>query len=134
MELPHEITGDVEDPSYRSLASRDLQRGLATGLASGEAIARRLGLVPLSADDIGLPGWRGETPLWYYIAREADVIGNGDRLGPVGGRIVAEVFLAITDGDATSFRSAAPQWKPVLPAAADRAEDFGLVDLLYLSD
>ena len=47
MNLPVEITGEVEDPSFRSLAGRDLQRGRATNLPSGEAVARALGVEPL---------------------------------------------------------------------------------------
>jgi hypothetical protein len=34
--LPHAITGEVEAEAYRSLAGRDLQRGHAYGLPSGE--------------------------------------------------------------------------------------------------
>ncbi len=126
--LPVEISGEVEDPSYRSLASRDLQRGRATGLPSGEAVARALGVHPLTADEVALPGWRGETPLWFYVLREADVRGNGDRLGPVGGRIVGEVLVAIIDGDPESFRTVDPGWHPTL--GTGRPEDFGLAELL----
>lgn len=132
--LPHDVTGDVDDPSYRSLASRDLQRGLATALPSGEAVARALGVRVLTPEEVGLPGWRGETPLAFYIEREADMLGEGDRLGPVGGRIVAGTLLAIADGDPTSFRAISPGWTPTLPAASGRAADFGLADLLTLSD
>jgi hypothetical protein len=46
----------------------------------------------------------GETPLWYYILREADVCAGGHRLGPMGGRIVAEVLVGLIDADARSFR------------------------------
>ena len=37
--LPQVITGEVDDDAYQSLAARDLQRGQATGLPSGEAVA-----------------------------------------------------------------------------------------------
>lgn len=40
--LPTEISGSAPGTDYASLANRDLQRGHAVGLASGEAIARRL--------------------------------------------------------------------------------------------
>ena len=85
--LPAQITGDVDDEAYHSLATRDLQRGQAIGLPSGEAVARHIGADPLDPADIGLAshGWRDETPLWFYILREADVAGDGDRLG-TGGR------------------------------------------------
>jgi hypothetical protein len=119
---------DVE--AYRSLAVRDLQRGQAIGLASGEAVARAIGEEPLSEDEVGLRarGWEGGTPLWYYLLREAAVRGGGDRLGPVGGTIVAEVLLGIVDADPASQRAVQPDWRPTLPAA-DPAR-FGLADLL----
>src|SRR5206468_9305234 len=40
-----------------------------------------------------------ETPLWYYILKEAEIMCNGRKLGPVGGRIVAEVFVGLLFGD-----------------------------------
>jgi hypothetical protein len=84
---------------------RDLQRGQATGLPSGEAIARALGVEALTLHEVGLAerGWRGETPLWLYILREADAKAGGSRLGPVGGRIVGEVLLGIVDAEPESF-------------------------------
>jgi hypothetical protein len=125
-----EIAGDGGPPEYRSLATRDLQRGQGTGLPSGEAVAGALGVEPLTPEEVGLGehGWSGETPLWYYILREADARCDGDRLGPVGGRIVGETLVAIVDSDPTSYRSVDPGWRPTLPAAG--AEGFGLADLL----
>ena len=60
-------------------------------------------------------GFDTKTPLWYYILKEAQVRGNGERLGPVGARIVAEVFVGLVQGDADSFLSQ-PGWTPTLPA------------------
>jgi hypothetical protein len=128
--LPAQITGEVDEEAYHSLAARDLQRGQAIGLPSGEAVARRIGADLLDPADIGLSshGWRDETPLWFYILREADVVGDGDRLGPVGGRIVGEVLVGLLDADPESYRSVDADWKPTLPAA-DRGR-YGLADLL----
>jgi hypothetical protein len=132
IELPLAITGDVEVEAYRSLAVRDLQRGQGLGLPSGEAVARRIGEQPLSPEEVGLAagGWRGETPLWFYILREADVRHDGERLGPVGGRIVGEVLTSLIDRDPGSFR-AVPGWTPSLPAA--QPGHFGLADLLMFA-
>ena len=41
--LPRQISGEDEGSAYASLANRDLQRGQAVGLPSGEAVARELG-------------------------------------------------------------------------------------------
>lgn len=83
-----------------SLAVRDLLRGPATGLPSGEAVAREIGEAPLAPGETGLAvlDWSGETPLWYYILREAAVREDGERLGPVGSLIVGEVLLGVLHG------------------------------------
>jgi hypothetical protein len=114
IELPIAVTGECEIENYHSLAVRDLQRGQGVGLPSGEAVARQIGVTPLTAEQVGIAstGWHGETPLWYYILREADVCTGGHRLGPVGGRIVAEVLVGLIDADATSFRRSHEDWRP----------------------
>lgn len=103
-----------------SLAERNLLRGKALGLPSGQAVARRMGLPQnrvLTGNRLGLPddlkaAFAESTPLWYYVLREAEVFNEGHRLGPSGGRIVAEVFLGILDGDPFSFLSVQPNWNP----------------------
>ena len=112
--LPVALTGVSEVEEFHSLAVRDLQRGQGVGLPSGEAVARRLGEAPLSAEAVGTStaGWSGETPLWYYILREADVRQGGNRLGPVGSRIVGEVLVGLLDLDPGSVRQAPESWSP----------------------
>jgi len=70
----------------------------------------------------------GNCPLWTYILAEARQFQttvaipatgapaagiNTPQLGPVGGRIVAEVFLGMLFGDNSSVLSLDPQWTPV---------------------
>ena len=112
--LPVALTGDSEIEEFHSLAVRDLERGQGVGLPSGETIARHLGEEPLDADEVGAAkaGWHGETPLWYYVLREADVRCGGNRLGPVGARIVGEVLVGLLDLDQTSVRYAPKDWQP----------------------
>jgi hypothetical protein len=129
VELPAAITGEVELEGYRSLAGRDLQRGYGLGLPSGEAVARAFGERPLDEDELGLRaahGWTAETPLWLYVLKEGHARGGGDRLGPVGGRIVAEVLIGIIRNDPESYLAAAPDWRPATPSG----EPFGMADLL----
>jgi hypothetical protein len=132
--LPTQVSGSAPGTDYASLANRDLQRGQAVGLASGEAVAHRLGVPALTTEQVGLAehGWTAETPLWFYILKEADVLHDGDQLGPVGGRIVGEVLIGIIDADPQSFRSVDPAWTPTLPAR--RAGAFGLADILVPVD
>jgi hypothetical protein len=134
LKLPVDITGNLEDQDFESLAVRDLQRGVATGLPSGEAVARVVGEKPLRPDEVGLSefGWSGETPLWYYLLKEAEVCEDGERLGPVGSLIVGEVLLGIVDGDPESFRSVDRSWVPTLPSRV--TGQFTLTDLLVPQD
>ncbi len=130
IDLPRSVVGDTDIPEQHSLAYRDLMRGQALDLPSGEAVSRAMDIEPLSKDELGLSklGWHGETPLWYYILKEAEVRAGGERLGDVGGRIVAEVLLGLIDGDSTSYRWAETEWRPTLPGAKEG--QFTVADLL----
>jgi hypothetical protein len=67
----------------------------------------------------------GNCPLWTYVLAEAaqnkesvkipvkeDISISTPKLGPVGGRIVAEVFLGLMFGDGASLLSRDPFWQP----------------------
>ncbi len=69
------------------------------------------------------------TPLWYYVLKEAEVVEGGTRLGPVGARIVGEVFVGLLKADRDSYLADAPNWKPTLPAAGGTGT-FRMADLL----
>jgi hypothetical protein len=66
-------------------------------------------------------------PLWFYILREAELEAGGGHLGPVGGRIVAEVLIGVVAADPESYLALDPDWTPTLPAHEGA---FGLRDLL----
>jgi hypothetical protein len=74
-------------------------------------------------------GFERSTPLWYYVLAEADIVEDGLRLGPVGGKIVAEVLIGLLESDPTSFLSE-PGWRPTLPAPHSGAGSFRMVDFL----
>jgi len=114
IQLPVAVTGDCEIEDYHSLAVRDLQRGQGVGLPSGEAVGRLMGVATLTPEQVGIAptGWQDETPLWYYILREADVCMGGHRLGPVGGRIVTEVLVGLINADQTSYWQSRQDWRP----------------------
>ena len=129
IELPLAIVGEAED-DLNSLAVRDLERGSGVGLPSGEAVARELGIAPLTPDELALPReWVGETPLWYYLLKEAEARANGDELGPSGARIVGDVLVGIIESDPESFLSVDPNWHPSLGDG-----EFGIAELLTASD
>src|SRR4030095_7657651 len=71
------------------------------------------------------PVFKRNCPLWTYVLAEAirhqedvripvkeNVHIKTPRLGPVGGRIVAEVILGLLFGDRTSFFTLDPNWVP----------------------
>ncbi|MFC7494647.1 MULTISPECIES: peroxidase family protein [unclassified Nocardioides] len=122
--LPTEIGGDRP-----SLIDRNLTRGARLALPSGQDVARAMGETPLTRAELKLPGG-GPAPLWYYVLREAQVRANGRHLGPVGGRIVAEVFLGILARDPSSYMRKEPAWRPILPTAGGT---FSMPDLITAS-
>jgi hypothetical protein len=70
----------------------------------------------------------GNAPLWFYILAEAQQAFKKDstpiRLGPVGGRIVAETFIGLLLADPHSFLSQAPDWAP------NTSRTFTMADLI----
>lgn len=127
------------------LATRNLRRGLALGLPSGQGMANEFGIPPMSAaqltaglptDEVNLLNSNGglllnKTPLWYYILREAAVIGGGNQLGPVGGRIVAETFVRILKRDVSSYLNVTGGFTPMLPSTTPG--DFTVADMMIFA-
>jgi hypothetical protein len=98
-----------------SLATRNLLRNLTMEVPSGQRVAAAMRLTPLAAadlDDLSALGLARRTPLWFYVLREAQVAAGGERLGPVGGRLVAEVLIGLIRGDRHSYVNQDPDWSP----------------------
>jgi hypothetical protein len=115
----------------QSLASRNLMRHVNFGIPSGQSIARRMGVPALTPAQLGMLkpyDMEKSTPLWFYILKEAELMEGGLRLGPVGSRIVGEVFIGLLKADESSYVAARPNWKPVLPSATP--DDFRITDML----
>jgi hypothetical protein len=71
------------------------------------------------------------TPLWYYILKEAAIRGRGARLGSVGTNIVAEVLIGLVHGDHESYLwRKGVSWTPDLPSKVPGT--FTMTDLLRL--
>jgi Animal haem peroxidase len=119
------------DPTIH-LAVRNNRRGKHVGLPSGQQVAKAMGVTALSNTALGLPDprWGGEAPLWYYILKEAELPPYyGERLGPVGGRIMAEVLVGLLQRDPNSYLYLDAAWKPAPPIAPVTGE-FTFADLL----
>jgi hypothetical protein len=138
--LRNEVGGPLSGPS--SLALRNLLRGYLLRMPTGQAVARALGLAPLSKQQILDTahsveqvrmlldtGFSDATPLWFYVLAEAKH-GGGSQLGPVGGTIVAEVLIGLARRSADSILLD-PTWAPKLGSVPG---EFKLQDLLRLAD
>jgi len=111
------------------LPQRNLLRQLTWSMPSGQSVANAIGVEPLSKQDLGelKPyGLDKSTPLWLYTLEEAKVVEGGRHLGPVGGRIVAEVLIGLLQSDPGSYLVAEPGWQPTLqnPGSGFRMKDF----------
>ena len=121
----------LPNDEIQSLASRNLMRHVNFGVPSGQAIARVMNvrvLTPAQFAELAPFNMDKSTPLWYYILKEAEILENGLRMGPVGSRIVGEVFIGILKADKDSYLSVNRNWKPTLPSST--SGDFEITDLL----
>jgi hypothetical protein len=112
-----------------SLATRNLLRNLTMKVPSGQRVAQAMQVPQLAAadlDDLTTFDLHRRTPLWFYVLREAQVAADGEHLGPVGGRIVAEVIVGLVKGDRQSYLRQDPDWTPTYGSA----DAFTIVDLL----
>jgi hypothetical protein len=116
------------------LKDSEIVIGKAVDSPSGDDVLGKL------SDLKELAAFYGKCPLWTYILAEAartqtslpiPVTGGKKittpQLGPVGGRIVAEVFLGMLFGDNDSFLTADPNW---IPSIRNKGTDFALRDLV----
>ncbi len=121
----------LPNDGVQSLASRNLMRHVNFGIPSGQAIARVMGvrvLTPAQLAELAPFNMDKSTPLWYYILKEAEIFENGLRMGPVGSRIVGEVFIGLLKADKDSYLTVNKNWKPTLPSSTPG--DFEITDLL----
>lgn len=120
--LPEEVIRLFSQPERAvapvpNLAQRTLERGARAELASGQQ-AHQAGDYDLSralAKDGPLQeaGLTKNTPLWYYILKEAEVSQRGERLGDVGSRIVCDTIEKALQHDSNSFlNQQGANWKP----------------------
>jgi hypothetical protein len=131
------LSPGLPSDGLQSLPARTLTRHVNFGLPSGQDMARRMNLPVLAPAQLSelaqyAPDSRHtldtSTPLFFYVLKEAELMENGLRLGPLGSRIVGEVFIGALKADDTSYLSVKPGWKPTLPS--EREGRFLVTDLL----
>jgi len=125
------LSDSRESPDPSNLPVRTLLRGARAGLPSGQEVAEallaqgrikpndRLTSAQLTQDTcnqsgtvLHQKGLEQNTPLFYYLLKEAELNGEGVALGPIGSHIVSEVIQGALEADPDSYRSVAgPKWK-----------------------
>lgn len=144
--VPDSRSNFAADPP--ELPVRTMLRGARMGLPTGQDVARKIvELAPKTRvlktnEVVNGPheaileryGFDRETPLWYYILKEAEVIGLGNRLGPIGSRIVGDVILAALAADPESYVSiAGSDWRPTLwTSTSENETPIGMKSVLEL--
>jgi hypothetical protein len=148
-DLPVSVTGLTV---VHSLAHRNLLRGLRMGLPSGQAVARAMGIKVIEDENLKVgkanesdtgtnplltslsPEFVDNAPLWYYILAESQQVFKNNstpiRLGPVGGRIVGEVFVGLMIHDPHSFLRQDPRWQPLKDFRNSASGKFGMAELI----
>jgi hypothetical protein len=99
------------------LGQLNLVRSSRYGIPSGQDVAKAMGIPVLANNKLGIsqtayPDFNGEAPLWFYMLAESDLKENGARLGAVGGRIIAEVFIDQMAIDPASYLNARRSFTP----------------------
>jgi len=149
-DLPLGSIGATKKPADElelNLAFRNLVRARMVKLASGQQMVRRLknkgvtvtalkkkqiidgsggaelsSLTAAQRNDVA-----ANTPLWFYILREAEL--NGGKLNGVGARIVAETFHRAIAGSKVSII----RHKTFVPHFAQDDKTFNMPDLLFFA-
>jgi hypothetical protein len=147
----NEVSGRIERLLKR-LAVRNLLRGYRLAIPTGQAVARSLGIEPLTREELlSVPGVEGPapspvgdalidgdfletTPLWFYVLKEAEVLREGNRLGPVGSRIVAETIIGQLRADPTSFLNQGWDPRNGVTVGADGRQVDSIISFLQFAD
>jgi hypothetical protein len=121
----------LEPANPSNLPVRTLLRGARARLPSGQEVAETLvAQGRISSDDclttsqllqdtcdhsgriLREMGLEQNTPLFYYLLKEAELAAEGLRLGPIGSHIVSEVIQGALETDPDSYMSfVGPKWK-----------------------
>ncbi len=143
----HSATAEHDTLAQHNVAFRWLMRGRMLALPSGQQLAQALRVDPLDAPQIFRGNGGAElpyglfsrteryqletnTPLWFYILREAEVNGRG-RLAGVGATVVAETFHRAMQASRHSI-VADSGFRPMLGPGAAQGR-FDMADLLHVA-
>jgi hypothetical protein len=149
------LSNKMELPEPSTLPVRTLLRGARAGLPSGQEVADalfaqgkiksddRLTASQLTQDTcnnsgsvLRSTGLEHNTPLFYYLLKEAELSAGGLTLGPIGSRIVSEVIQGALAADPDGYMSVVgskwelPQWR--FPSGCERSINslIGIIQLI----
>jgi Animal haem peroxidase len=115
---------------FKHLARRNLRRGYRLNLPSAQACISAVQGAGYKTFDVLGPeqiadggearqkavrdgGFDTCTPLWFYVLKEAEVLGDGEHLGPLGSHLVANTLVGLIVNDLDSYWNAPGGcWKP----------------------
>lgn len=112
------MANEGPNPVRRNLLARNLRRGVQHNLPTAQSAiagltALGIAIKPMTKAQIASGNTAGEikkgkfdvhTPLWFYTLKEAEVMGRGQRLGPLGSHIVAGTIIGLI------LRGSDPVW------------------------
>jgi hypothetical protein len=127
-----------------SLAQRDLVHGSKTQLPSGQEVAELMNAkLPDNEkirvlDDSELfqgreaiaNSFAGKAPLWYYVLAEAEHRNDGEKLGPLGGRLVMETIVGLMVADQNSILGKQSAFRP---SYLNQESKFGMTELITVA-
>jgi hypothetical protein len=149
------LSNKMEPPQPSTLPVRTLLRGARAGLPSGQEVADvlfaqgkiksddRLTCSQLTEDTcnnsgtvVRCIGLENNTPLFYYLLKEAELNTEGLTLGPIGSHIVSEVIQGALEADPGGYMSVAgskwelPSWR--FPSGSKRSINslIGIIQLI----
>jgi hypothetical protein len=127
----------------KRLAVRNLLRGYQLAIPTGQAVADALGVAPLTEEELRRNnsdavnaaladgGFLQTTPLWFYVLKEAEARANGNSLGEVGSRIVAETLIGQLRADPGSYLNQDGGWSPEQGVPLDDGEPIVTIKDLF---
>lgn len=123
---------DEEKQLRRNLIARNLRRGFRMNVPSAQACADKLRKtygfdLPMltkaqlksgsTGSIVDEANFDDETPLWFYVLKEAEVMHRGQRLGPLGTHLIAGTLCGLVIHDPDSYwhktGSIEGRWHPV---------------------
>lgn len=104
-----DMVNEGNTPIIRNLLARNLRRGAQHNIPTAQSVLAGLNALGIAvpaltkaqiasgatAGEITAGDFAEHTPLWFYTLKEAELLGRGQRLGPLGSHIVAGTIIGL---------------------------------------